>query len=319
MNDNTPLLDLPTLPKALGIANIWVKDESKRELGNFKSLGGGSAAASALAVAGMPRPILICASDGNHGLAVATAARAHGAIARIYLPNSVNWRRAGRIAELGAQVVWVDGSYDIAVALAVTAASAGEGVLIADTSHDARHPVVAEVMAGYGKIPAEMLQQLGANRPTHVFVQAGVGGLAAAIAEGLNATPRGELQVVVVEPIGAACVGMALAAGYPVQVNGDLVTCADMLSCGLASAGAVEILRRSKCQAITVSETCLAEAPSVLAAFGGPKTSTSGAAGLAGLILASTDPLLRTKIGLNELSRVAVVVTEGADGQAFCP
>src|SRR5215468_7546059 len=130
----TPLLDLPLLAERLGVAQVLAKDEGRRILGSFKSLGGTYAGLRALAraanmdIAGLitrrpaGQPALVCASDGNHGLAVAAAARFAGASARVYLHSGVPQARARRIAEEDAEVVWVKGTYDDAVDAAAAAA-----------------------------------------------------------------------------------------------------------------------------------------------------------------------------------------------------
>lgn len=295
----TPLRDLPLLAEKLGVARVLVKDEGQRMLGSFKSLGGTYAGLRALGraaglsitalIAQRPagQPALVCASDGNHGLAVAAAARYAGAPARVFLHATVPQVRAQRIAATGAEIVWVDGTYDDAVLAAAEAARDGAGVLVADTTDAPDDPVVADVMAGYGVMAAEIRAQAEADglpHPTHLFVQAGVGGLAAAMAGGLAAFLDAPAAIVVVEPEKAACVAAALAMGHPVQVGGDLDTTAEMLSCGEASAPALAILRHHGAVAIAVSESGLDDAPAVLLACGGPATTPSGATGLAGAL-----------------------------------
>jgi diaminopropionate ammonia-lyase len=197
----TPLLDLRLLASRLGVGQVLAKDESKRMLGSFKSLGGTYAGLRALArfaqkdinslLAERPGklPALVCASDGNHGLAVAAASRLAGARARVFLHSSVSAARARRIESQGASIVWVQGTYDDAVDAAAVDARATGDILVADTTNDADDPMVRDVMAGYGVIAAEVRRQVeaaGHRHPTHLFVQAGVGGLAAAMAEGLS-------------------------------------------------------------------------------------------------------------------------------------
>ena len=319
----TPLLRLPGLARALGIGAIFLKDEGKRPLGSFKALGGmyaglralaraaGVSVADLLDPAAPPRtlPALICASDGNHGLAVAAAARLAKAPARVFLPAIVPPARAARIAAKGAEIVRIDGTYDDAVRAAAAAASAGGGLLVADTGDD---PVVRDVMAGYGVIAEEIRAQLGGERPTHVFVQAGVGGLAAALAEGLHDALAAPARIVVVEPEAAACVAAALAAGRIVAVPGALETAAEMLSCGEASAPALAILRHLGADCLPVSEAALHAAPGLLAAHGGPPTTPSGAAGLAGLQVARDDPALGARFALDGASRVLLLATEAS-------
>jgi diaminopropionate ammonia-lyase len=296
-------------------------------LGNFKSLGGIGAGLKALArVSGAasveqllaapraPLPALLCASDGNHGLAVAAAARQAGTRAHVYLPAHVPADRVARIAALGATILRIDGSYDDAVDAARAAAARGDGLLIADTTDDCDDPVVADVMAGYGVIADEIRDAIDAGqapRPTHLFVQAGVGGLAAALADGLVAAMASPKRIVVVEPVAAACVGHALASARVESIAGDLSTAADMLSCGRASAPALRSLLRHGARGIAVGEAALAAAPEKLRQGGGPPTTPSGAAGFAGLLAVADAAERRSDHGLDGGSVVLVVATEG--------
>jgi diaminopropionate ammonia-lyase len=321
----TPLLVLRALAARFGVAQVLAKDEGRRMLGSFKSLGGTYAGLRALArvahtdIAGLlarrpgSLPALICASDGNHGLAVAAAAKFAGAPARIFLHVGVPAIRARRIEAEGAAIEWVAGTYDDAVDAAASAAQAGGGILVPDTTSQPDDPVVADVMAGYGVLAAEVRRQVeaaGLSRPTHAFVQAGVGGLAAAMAEGLGGWMDEPAAVVAVEPEQAACVTAALARDGVVRIAGDLHTVAEMLSCGEASAPAIAILRRHGARVVTVSEADLSGGPGLVAANGGPATTPSGAAGVAGL-----DRVLRdgfgARFGLDAASRVLVVLSEG--------
>ena len=321
----TPLLDLSALAARLGVGRLLAKDEGRRMLGSFKSLGGTYAGLRALArlqgtdisglLAARPRdlPALICASDGNHGLAVAAAARFAGSSARIFLHRGVPAVRARRIEQQGAEIAWVQGTYDDAVDAAAAAARAGAGILVADTTDDPGDPVVGDVMTGYGIIAAEVRQQAAAAGylpPTHLFVQAGVGGLAAAMAEGLKDWMAPPATLVVAEPEKSACVAAAFRHGRVVRIEGDLQTAAEMLSCGEASAPAMEILRRHGSRVVTVSEADLLEAPRLLRDGGGPATTASGAAGFAGLCHALSDAGGTLDLGRD--SRVLVVITEGA-------
>ncbi|MGH8076081.1 MAG: pyridoxal-phosphate dependent enzyme [Lysobacter sp.] len=149
------------------------------------------------------------------------------------------------------------------------------------------------------------------DRPSHLFVQAGVGGLAAAMADGLRDIMDGPKRLLIVEPESAACVARALAVGHPVRIPGDLHTAAGMLSCGLASAPALEILQRHDVRSVVVSEERLLGAVGALRAGGGPDTTPSGAAGLAGLLHVAARPELRATHQLSSESTVLLVATEG--------
>jgi len=323
----TPLLVLPRLAARLGVSRVLAKDEGRRMLGSFKSLGGSYAGLRALArhagtgvedlLAGRPArlPALVCASDGNHGLAVATAAAMAGAPARIYLHATVDPARAARIEAAGADVVWVRGTYDDAVDEAARATASGAGILIADTAADPDDPVVGDVMAGYGVIAAEaraQIEEARLFRPTHLFIQAGVGGLAAAMAEGLAGWMDAPAAIVVAEPAAACCIAPALEAGRVVRIAGDLETAAAMLSCGEASAAALAALRCHAAVVVPVAEETLIAAPALLRDCGGPASTPSGAAGIAGAMTAASDPSLCAKLRLTAESVILFVVSEAA-------
>jgi len=325
----TRLIELPALARLAGVGRVMVKAEWERPLGNFKALGGmvaglralarsvGAASLQALLSAPGHRARLaklICASDGNHGLAVAAAAHRAGTAAIVYLPMSVSRTRADRIAGLGGDVVRVAGTYDDAVAAAAAAAARGEGLLIPDTSRDPRDPAVRDVMAGYAALTGEIVAQLQnevRSRPSHAFVQAGVGGLAAAMAQGLRGVMQASGKLVIVEPESAACVAHALAVGRPERIEGELRTCAGMLSCGIASAHALEILRRYDTGSVLVAESALRDAVETLRRTVAVCTTPSGAAGLAGLLQVASRPELRAMHGLGTDSEVLLVITEG--------
>jgi diaminopropionate ammonia-lyase len=321
----TYMMELPPLAAAVGVSRIYAKDEGQRTLGSFKSLGGTYAGLRALAHASGIEidelirdrdrsrllPDLITASAGNHGLAVAAAARFAGSRARIYLYPGVSRARRLRIVEMGGEIIDIEGTYDDAVAAAKKASGSGAGILVADTSEDPSDPIVADVMAGYGVVPYEIRQQLdGIDRPTHVFVQAGVGGLAAAMSTGLQAWLASPARIIVVEPDRAASVELALKNGRVERFVGSLDTSATMLACGEASDPALKILAGTT-EVVTVSEDTLQAAPRRLYECGGPDTTPSGAAGVAGLITAMADHTLASRFELGPSSRVLLVITEG--------
>jgi diaminopropionate ammonia-lyase len=326
----TPLLNCDALAKQIKIASMLLKNEGHRALGSFKSLGGTFAGLSALARSmDMPvealftltkkqqsrLPRLVCASDGNHGLAVAAAAKLVGGKSKIYLHKLVSEDRIARVASQGAEIVIVDGNYDDAVLAAEHAATSGEGILIADTGEALNDPIVTDVMRGYRVIADEIRAQIaqgGLPIPTHVFVQAGVGGLAAAIADGLADMLAAPARIIVVEPSNAACVAPALLKKVAVQIEGDLETSADMLSCGLASTPALDILLKHGATAIEVSEEEIDAATALLNSQPPINTTHSGATGFAGLQSALSQ---KSQMNLYELgpdTRALIIATEVA-------
>jgi diaminopropionate ammonia-lyase len=138
-----------------------------------------------------------------------------------------------------------------------------------------------------------------------------VGGLAAAIARGLAGSMQPECKWLVVEPASAACVARGLAAGHPVRIPGALETSAAMLSCGLASAPALGILRSLGAVSVVVDESRLREATNVLREVAGIDSTPSGAAGLAGLLHLASQSEQRLSHGLDSKSRVLLLITEG--------
>lgn len=309
--DPSPLLEIPELSRLAGVGRLFIKDESKRPLGNFKVLGGTVAALRALARNSTKPRRLICASDGNHGLAVAAAAREAGVEASIYLPISASDFRAARIEKVGGRILWVEGTYDDAVDAALAAAANDEGILVPDTTASLRDKVVEDVMSGYELISSDLAGQLP-EPPSHLFVQAGVGGLAAAMAEGLAERLASPPRIIVVEPETAACVAAALRAGAPIRISGALKTSAEMLSCGLASTPAVRILLKHKAVPLSVNESELSNAIGMLHETAGLSTTASGATGLAGLLKASGHEAIRNDLQLDQTSRVLLIITEGA-------
>lgn len=325
----TPLIESPELASIAGIGRIWLKVEADRPLGNFKSLGGSVAALRAVARAvgvgsvgellarrPIEVPALICASDGNHGLAVASAAERIGGAATIFLPDIVSPYRIERIAAVGGTVRLVAGTYDDAVREAIASAGRGEGLLIPDTTQDPDEQIILDVMAGYEMIVDEIAAQLPDRErgvPSHIFVQAGVGGLAAAMAKRFQELmPEHPRKVIVVEPDAAACVSQALAAGRVVAISGDLHTDAEMLSCGMASAPALDTLLQHGAASMVVTDAELDAALAVLTQATDLRSTVSGAAGLAGLLGSARSDDLRLRYDLNAQSNVLLCITEGA-------
>ena len=203
----TPLVELPGLARDLGVANVWVKDESRRfGLNAFKVLGASYAASKLVSglvglevtdvsfdkLAGdefrsrLEAITLITATDGNHGRAVAWTARRLRCNAVVYLPRGAAQVRFDAIASLGADTHVLDCGYDEAVRRAAEDAEAHGWTLIQDTSWPGYEEIPLDIMQGYMTMLLEAVTQLKGNLPTHVFVQCGVGSLAAAVLAQLN-------------------------------------------------------------------------------------------------------------------------------------
>ena len=338
----TPLVALAGLAKALDIGALLYKDESRRfGLKSFKALGGayavlrllqawlrdehGIAGAGAVdLIAGDHRDMVsgvtvAAATDGNHGRAVAWGAQMFGCRCIIYLHANVSTAREHEIAKYGATIRRVEGSYDDSVRHCAAECRAEGWQVVADTSSGGEDwTVPCTVMQGYALMIDEVMDQVQGQAPlTHVMVQGGVGGLAAAVAgyiwERLGSDrPR----QIVVEPVGADCIFRSIAAGRPTPVPGDTQTFMACLSAGEISPVAWEILKIATDHVITLPDEAAEEAMRLLAAGvdGDPSivAGESGCAATAGLVAAALDGTVRMALGLEIDSRVLVVGSEGA-------
>ncbi|TPI40883.1 diaminopropionate ammonia-lyase [Mesorhizobium sp. B3-1-9] len=334
----TPLHALPALAGELGIGALYLKDEGKRlGLGSFKALGGayavmhlvleeaGRQLGRAVDVEQLHKPevraiaaqmTFACATDGNHGRSVAQGAGLVGARSVIFVHSGVSNERVAAIARFGAQMVRVAGDYDQSVREAARVAAERGWTVVSDTSWPGYERIPGLVMQGYTVIVHEALKRLP-EPPTHVFLQAGVGGFAAAVA-GHLAIRLGEdrPKTIVVEPARAACVYATAKAGRPVAIAHSKPTVMAMLECYEPSLVAWRVLSRIGDAFMTVEEE---DAISVMNRLARPEANDpaivsgeSGGAGLAGLIRAAGDRKIRAALGLDSSSRVLIINSEGA-------
>lgn len=294
----SPLHDLPEVSAALGVARVAVKDESARlGLPAFKVLGASWAVACELARAPGTR-MLVAASAGNHGRAVAHVAARRGLRCRIYLPARVRPARRTAIESEGAEAVVVDGTYEDAVAHALEASRAPGVALVTDVG-DA--PTAHDVIDGYATLFAELDPS-----PDVVVVPVGVGSLAAAAARFAAAAGA---RVLAVEPEAAACLTASLAAGRPVAVATPGTAMAGM-DCAEVSPAAWPDLRAGIRAAVTVPDADLPDAEATLAGAGlAPGECSAGA--LAGLRRAAADPEVAAALDLGPGATIVVLATEG--------
>ena len=334
----TPLRRLSKLAAAARIADILYKDESGRfGIGSFKALGGAYAVlrvlqrhifehagvrarASDIAssrytdlAAGVT---VTAATDGNHGRSVAWGAQTFGCRCVIYLPESVSTGRIRAIEAYGAQVERIPGTFDDAVRKAAFDAAIHGWQVVPDTSTQGGLDVPRDVMQGYTLLIDEVASQCP-GLPSHVFVQAGVGGLAAAVCAYLwerYGTDRPRL--IVVEPQKADCFFRSARAGRPTPADGALDTIMGGLACGEVSPLAWQILATGADAFATIDDDAAADCMRLLAA--GPcqedsiVAGESAVAGLAALLQACADTTARDTLGLARDSRALVFGTEGA-------
>ena len=329
----TPLRPLPGLAARLGVGMLAVKDESVRSpLGSFKALGAPAAlirlvlrrvpaahpeAVLAGAYAGVLRDlVVISATDGNHGRALAAAARGAGCRCVIVLHAQVSAEREAAIAQFGAEVVRVAGNYDDSVGEAARLARQHGWQVVSDTSWPGYEDVPRDVMQGYAVLADEVFGQ--ATVPfTHLVVQGGVGGLAAAVAAAWwERCGARRPQLIVVEPQEADCLLQSARAGRPASASGSVDSVMAGLACGAASPLAWRFLEPAVDTFVTVTD---AQAIDAMRAFAGGTgggvpvlAGESGAAGLAALLAFGARDL-----GLDADSRVLLFNTEGATAPAL--
>lgn len=328
----TPARELPGLARALGIGRLFAKDETGRfGLNAFKLLGARFAIETLLAEGSLRAgDTVVCASEGNHGRAVARAARDAGCAARVYMAHDAARPRVEAIAAEDATVITVDGSYDDAVRMLEADANAHGWTIVSDTSWENYERIPRLIMLGYTRMMEEIGQgsgtrDQGSGVPDAVFVQGGVGGLLCAIASWCafhwrDPRPR----VVCVEPMQAACLQASARAGKPVAVEGPLDTTLAGLRNREVSPLAFKALFPIVDAFLAIDDGWAHEA---MRAFGRPvagdpliEAGASGSAALGGLLALCGEPTLagvRGQLGLSASSRVLVLVSEGVTDPAL--
>ena len=335
----TPLVELKGLASALGVARVHYKDESLRfSLNSFKALGGAYAVARLLIreiesrsgehdisttdlLAGKYRKLteqitVSCATDGNHGRSVAWGAQQFGCRCVIYIHATVSDGRKQAIEHYSAEVVRTPGNYDDSVRIAAEDAARLGRFVVSDTSYEGYTDVPKDVMQGYTVMVDEAITQLAGDIPTHIFIQGGVGGLAAAvIAPFWQRYGERRPRLIVVEPERADCIFQSIQAGRRVALQGDIDTVMAGLACGEVSLLAWELLREGVNEVISVPDQAALDCMRLLA--GGVDGDSpivageSAVAGLAGLIGVAADETLRESLNLDPSSRILLFGSEG--------
>jgi diaminopropionate ammonia-lyase len=337
INDGTPLHSLPGLASELSVSSIKVKDESARsELGSFKALGAPIALVR-LILRSFPDcnfdpKLLLCgeyqrdlasftvvsATDGNHGKGLAAAAKDIGCKCVIVLHANVSIEREDAIAAYGAEIVRITGNYDESVEHAAELASDNGWIVVSDTSYEGYEIIPRDVMQGYGTIAAEIIDSLEDGEDfTHVFLQGGVGGLAAGIVSyfwefyGSNRP-----TFVVVEPAQADCLYQSAIAGKAAKATGSVDSVMAGLACGETSPLAWKFLQPTVDFFMTISDDEAVASMRRLAVENGSDiplvSGESAVAGLSALKRVVESGSLAADIGINSDSRVLLISTEGA-------
>ena len=307
-----------------GVASIGVKDEGQRlGLKSFKALGGAYAVASlvleeagrrlgrSLEAADLAKPevravaatmTVACATDGNHGRSVAWGASNAGCRAVIFIHSGVSQSRADVMASFGAEIRRIDGSYDDSVRIAAETAAKEGWLVVSDTSWNGYEAIPLTVMQGYTAMIGEALDAL-AEPPTHLFLQAGVGGMAAAVAAYAHQRLGSRApKITIVEPERAACLFASAKAGRLVTIPHGEPTVMAMLECATPSPIGFEILSALADGYVTLREDEAIAAMKRLAKPAAGDTpivaGESGCTGLAGFLACMSNPEARAHLGL---------------------
>ena len=254
-----------------------------------------------------------CATDGNHGRSVAWGAQRIGARCCIFVHAGVGADRITAIERYGAEVRRAGRTYDESVRDASEIAEREGWLVVSDTSWPGYTEVPRLIMQGYRLMVDEALDQWAGPPPTHVFIQAGVGGVAASVSVHLRARLGHAPVLVVVEPSRAACLLASAERHALTALSGPLDTVMDCLACGEPSLLAWQELERSASAFLAIDDDAAVGAVRLLAELG-VGSQGSGAAGLGGLLAAADDAALRDALGLGTESRVLLFNTEGGAG-----
>lgn len=303
MAAETPLVAATALAQSAGISKIYVKDERGRMgLGSFKALGAAYVIARHGEEGRARGTTYATASAGNHGMSVAAGAKAFGAKAVIFLADTVPASFAARLEAQGAEVRRAGAVYEESMAAAAEWAAAEGHILLSDSSWEGyvEHPRV--LMEGYLAMMAEAVVQIPVA-PTHIFLQAGVGGLAAACAAHARAVWGEAPRIVVVEPEAAPALFASMRAGGPVVADGP-VSAMGRLDCKEPSLIALKGLARDANDFLTITEAEGA-AGAAACAEAGLSSTPSGAAGFSGVLACDHGAL-----GLDARAAALVILSE---------
>ena len=336
----TPLCRLDQLAKKLGLGEIYLKDESKRfDLNAFKVLGGAYAIGKYLAdrlnvdinqvsfdyfrredvKEKLGEITFVTATDGNHGRGVAWAANQLGQKSVVYMPRGSSQIRLDNIIREGSDASIIDGNYEDAVKLSDKMAQEKGWVVVQDTAWEGYEKIPTWIMQGYGTIMDEVIEQLEGVRPSHVFLQAGVGSFAGTML-GYLASKYGEERpfTLVVEPDDANCLYKSSIAKERIIVEGDMPTIMAGLACGAPNTVSYEVLKDYADGYLSCPDYVAARGMRIAAApLGSDPKVVSGESGAVGLgavsLIAEREEYrdLKEKIGLDENSVVLLISTEG--------
>ena len=314
----TPLIELNKLSKELGLNKIFYKDESKRfNLKSFKALGGAYAVEKVSK--GNKDIVVATATAGNHGRSVAWGARRLGLKCKIFISEFVSDARGQAMADLGADVVKVKGNYEKSLIECIKQSTDNNWQIVQDVAWKDYMIVPKYTMAGYTVMMKEIVDQINENKITHIILQAGVGGMAAAMVAGIARYLDNVPATITVEPDSAACVLESIRTGKIEKIDIKRESLMGGMSCGEVSLVPWDILKNSVRYCISLPDDDIAKTMKLLgnASFSKEKiiAGENSAPGVISLITSCEDEKIKEKIGLNKDSNVMLIGCEGDTDQ----
>ena len=314
----TPLLFLSKLSKELGLNKIYYKDESKRfDLKSFKALGGAYAVEKV--TKGNKDITVSTATAGNHGRSVAWGAKRLGLKCKIFISEFVSEARGKAMESLGADVVKVKGNYENSLIECIKQSTENNWQIVQDVAWKDYLLVPTLTMAGYSVMMKEIVDQIKNDKITHIFLQAGVGGMAGAMVAGVARYLKNIPKIIVVEPDSAACVMKSIESGKIEKVKIIRESLMGGMSCGEPSLVPWEILKNSVNNCISLPDDDIGKAMKLFAnaSFGNDKivAGENSAPGVISLIASCNHEKVKNKINLDSNSNVLLVGCEGDTDQ----
>jgi len=318
---STPLISLNKLNEKLKLNNIFYKDESKRfHLKSFKALGGAYAVEKI--IKGNDKKVISTATAGNHGRSVAWGSQKNSLKCKIFISEFVSESRAKVMRNFGADVIRVKGNYEDSLNECIKQSNQNNWQIVQDVAWEHYKLVPKLTMAGYSVMMKEISEQIKNEKISHVILQAGVGGMAAAMVAGIARYLDYIPQIIIVEPDNAACVLESIKTGKIEKISIEKESIMGGMSCGEVSLVPWEILKNSVHFCVTVSDDYVSKTVKSLAnrefsdeKIVGGECSTPGVTSLIGL---SNNYEIRKKINLNEESNVLLFGCEGdADEELY--
>ena len=309
----TPLIDLNKLAKNYNLNNIFYKDESKRfKLKSFKALGGAYAVEKISA--GNKNIIVSTATAGNHGKSVAWGAQRLGLKSKIFISENVSESRAKDIASFGAEIIRVKGNYDDSLKACITQSTENNWEIIQDVAWQDYEVVPKLTMSGYSVMIKEISEQTN-HYITHIFLQAGVGGMASAVIAGVARYFKRIPRIIIIEPESADCVLASIDNSKLTKVDIKKESIMGGMSCGEVSLVPWQIIKNSVNNCLSLSDDNIATTVSMLAKgeFSNDKIigGECSAPGIMSLIMSCNNKKIKQSLDLNEKSNVLLIGCEG--------